>query len=1405
MKIGDDISMNLTLTTSDFVYQVKKSNELLKELRKALQDTAEVAKRADTHFSGISGSFRHFMQMAATARFAMLDFHDVFLRLPLAVIKTSGEIERMTKLMEGLSTATDKVADANKSKDFVFSLAQNAPFDVKTLTDSFVKLKSGGIDPMNGSMQALVNSVAKFGGTSDQLHRASIAIQQMGGKGVVSMEELRQQLGEAVPNAIEMMAMGVGKSMQDLVKAISNGEVESKSALERMFAVMAVQNYGAAQDMMQTWTGMFEQLKTKWELFKYAVGGGTSGEGVFSEARNEVQLLLDSFDGNAARAFGADLSEMMYELAHGFRSITEGAIKFYEELKTVGTVLLLTFAGTKLHSIMAGAKAEFAQLSLTYRKSAQEYILAEQEKAAAALKALENEKMKTQMNVFMMEDELAAKKAQVIALAREQQIATNAYVAHTNVVKTAMIDKFIVEQATINASRELAAASLATANAYGVEGRALQSQIAVMEANMAAMRASIATKEQMIVASNALNASVTTSGKAMAGMKGVFNAMGGWLTVLTAAIMAAVWAWEEFGNAAEKNAERHRRAINGMGDKKDLESIDDQIKERERKLKNAERGRKLGLKGANSEEEIAEQRNELKKLYDDRKIIEDDILKREIEDAARSAKRKSEINIAAKTKAIREEKDAISRYATNEANRINNDSSLSAKAREDALKKNRDWETVAIKDVGKRLFESEAKVHTEAMESLTDQIEKASGNEKVKLQAIYDGHKDALKKSKDSLADVDKIGTSNVSMKGKSDKGTGPQRDQSGTLDRAMADAERNLKYLEAQGSRLEGEIDRAQEIIDRVDAKYDDLIDSNRLTITSKNAKGKNVTRNFDKNNAGDVAKLEELKQKEIQVEKLKAAQALLKTETNSLNKEQADYDQQMQTTGLRSEFVSSKIRQLNDEFAKQRANLKGIDIAQAEAANSQRIFVAAQQDARAYLKVAQEESLRAEIDTTTNAQEKVLKQYQLTTLRLQAEYDQRVADMLDAIEKSTASEIDKEIKKQEELARIRQAYELKKQAEERRFNEATKSSMAKLAEEWGNVTNQMDKASAKWMESFADEMTKAVTGGKTDFRSLATSILKDMSGLFMRKALSGLMPGAGGPGANLGGGFLNMLSPGMGNMLGGMLNPRAAQQPMQKMPDLTSQWTQAFGGGAGTSPGVTGAAGGGAANGMNEWFESMKTKFTEMFGGLGETFNKLKTSLSDLLPSFDKLPISLDGIQETLGGVGDSFTELVTGPLAELGDAMWQHITAIFQNIFAEESETIANEAAAISESFANGGIMSSSGSLPLKMYSKGGIANSPQLALFGEGSMNEAYVPLPDGRSIPVTMTVPEGMGGTSVAQQVNINIVVNQAEGGNEKKTSSGEDQSQWKKMADRVKSVVKEELVAQQRPGGILFK
>lgn len=70
-----------------------------------------------------------------------------------------------------------------------------------------------------------------------------------------------------------------------------------------------------------------------------------------------------------------------------------------------------------------------------------------------------------------------------------------------------------------------------------------------------------------------------------------------------------------------------------------------------------------------------------------------------------------------------------------------------------------------------------------------------------------------------------------------------------------------------------------------------------------------------------------------------------------------------------------------------------------------------------------------------------------------------------------------------------------------------------------------------------------------------------------------------------------------------------------------------------------------------------------------------------------------------------------------------------------------------------FANGGIMTDRGPIELRRYANGGVANSPQLALFGEGRSPEAYVPLPDGRNIPVKI---EGGGGAGAVFNQTVNI-------------------------------------------------
>ena len=106
-----------------------------------------------------------------------------------------------------------------------------------------------------------------------------------------------------------------------------------------------------------------------------------------------------------------------------------------------------------------------------------------------------------------------------------------------------------------------------------------------------------------------------------------------------------------------------------------------------------------------------------------------------------------------------------------------------------------------------------------------------------------------------------------------------------------------------------------------------------------------------------------------------------------------------------------------------------------------------------------------------------------------------------------------------------------------------------------------------------------------------------------------------------------------------------------------------------------------------------------------------------------------------------------------------------------------------------FANGGIMTGDGPMPLKKYASGGIASSPQLAMFGEGSRPEAFVPLPDGRRIPVAM---QG-GGSSTMVNVSVDA----------KGTSVSGDAGNSAALGKAIAASVQAELVKQKRPGGLL--
>ena len=73
--------------------------------------------------------------------------------------------------------------------------------------------------------ESVVGAMAKLGKSSADTERALLAVQQMASKGVVSAEEMRQQLGEALPGAMQALSKGTGIAVEDLNKMLESGQL----------------------------------------------------------------------------------------------------------------------------------------------------------------------------------------------------------------------------------------------------------------------------------------------------------------------------------------------------------------------------------------------------------------------------------------------------------------------------------------------------------------------------------------------------------------------------------------------------------------------------------------------------------------------------------------------------------------------------------------------------------------------------------------------------------------------------------------------------------------------------------------------------------------------------------------------------------------------------------------------------------------------------------------------------------------------------------------------------------------------------------------------------------------------------------------------------------------------------
>ena len=93
----------------------------------------------------------------------------------------------------------------------------------------------------------------------------------------------------------------------------------------------------------------------------------------------------------------------------------------------------------------------------------------------------------------------------------------------------------------------------------------------------------------------------------------------------------------------------------------------------------------------------------------------------------------------------------------------------------------------------------------------------------------------------------------------------------------------------------------------------------------------------------------------------------------------------------------------------------------------------------------------------------------------------------------------------------------------------------------------------------------------------------------------------------------------------------------------------------------------------------------------------------------------------------------------------------------------------------------------------FANGGVVNGPTLGLVGEGRFNEAIVPLPNGKSIPVEL-------GQGAGNNISTNIVVNMNNGQASSQSSGRGGQALGRELEGAVRNVILKE----SRPGGLIY-
>ncbi|MHC7584946.1 tape measure protein [Klebsiella pneumoniae] len=1269
-------------------------------------------------FSGLRGNIFLLGEIGDAARTVT----DILFGWQKPIVEAAAEMQRMRVMLRGLNK--DKVNPgeaAAQDMQYIVNMAKNAPFAMQSLTDSFVKFRSAGLDPTDGSLKALVDSVARFGGDSELLKRAAVAVQQMSGKGVVSMEELRQQLGEAVPNAMKAMADAAGITMGELTKAVSSGTVEAKHALSLMFVGLRAENENAAKDMMQTYTGALAQLQTSFTLFADRVGQAGYLDSL-TKGMKELSAVMNSAEGIS---FANSLGEGLTTAIDGLRELAQWLAKNQELVITLGKIVAGMVAFKMLRAGILGVVGAGGQMLSTFMK-----------------------------------------------------------------MSTVIQTPFTLGATAVTRFNRAARMGLAP----------IPSLIFAIRGAITGLKGAFAGLTAFIAA-NPIGAAFTVAAVAVAGLIS-------YMTMLRSETSKVV---DEIRKIPEAMTAAKRAQ---MADYK--ERLDRQIAQKEQELNSGEKmvygpgmaGTTIKIDRKKVESELSDLRKQRDRVSGTIELGDTAVSKRLAKEAAESQIEKiRDENKDFSAKFVKARQEALEKIQ-----KINDDKSLSDDEKNKLLGPLRETVNKSYLVPAQKLVESLSSRKTATEKQIahfSDLLEKAKkeGNtEQVqKLQGSIRGYQEHLETVAQELTQAEferdnaaktgkgvKTNQGTVLGLGTSDKGADKalaqyMRNQmdSAVYQRTLPDGTPMMdfegkpiigpKQLKTQlnlqkastASSLEkmSEKERAAAIAALTKAREQDAAAAERAGKRTANASER-------------AAKREESAQQKLAAGYQKALDKAdqLMGQMGESSKATVSFDQSLRdvtksltdlANATPNEFIS---QEMVDQAKKRLADLRNTTPEYREMFNRRNV----------------EQMISAwapESDSIISAG--LMQSHEEKAAEFSDTYNRNLKALIELRDKATDPKIISLYNKQ-----LNQLVAAGNNALIKQTGTATQQ----LALEYENLAEQIEGTWTDLFSGLTDTLTDFVVNGKMSFSSLATSILKDITNMVVKTQITLPLMNM------LGMGTTNAGNAQSGNLMNGVASAIANQGvQLGNSGGAVANGDKSVGEATKeTASGVNsmGQASQNAASGLSQAVNGVWDWTKSLFTGTDATKDQTKAVNSSIL--------SMGNLSTAAGALAATFA--MVGASSSSSSSRWLNfglsLASTAVSAWAGSASSSSSEPKPNVKKHANGGIFGKEGVVPLRAYQKGGIATSPQLAMFGEGSMNEAYVPLPDGRTIPVTLSAESA--GKSTGNAVSpVSIQINVTKDGRTSESSSGSESNLWNGAARQIKSIVLETIAEEKRSGGSL--